>query len=374
VINKQWGAWAVACVWFTTHFGGGFASGRQLIDFYVKYGWYAIFTPIVSVAIMTLVLHSAWSFSVREKVYDYRSWSVAYFKPFGVLEPFFSVIIEIMYLIILLLATAVAFSTGGSLITRMFPYLPYNMVTLVLAFMIFVFTIWGAEIVRRSVTIMGVTVIIGIFIVYVSNLSSNLSKLAAVVGSFPSANGGFWDAMWQSVKYAGLQSSLIGAYTAVADSLHTQKDVNKAAFIGFVVTVSFMLLAATGILTHYPDILTETVPITYVTERSGTAGTFGVIIVTVIILLALVSTGVGLIYGGARRISNWWVKRTGTTNTRKADVVASAVYVMISWGIASFGLIRLISQGYVWVGTLSTPLVVIPVILVGFIHARRAGK
>jgi uncharacterized membrane protein YkvI len=93
---------------------------------------------------------------------------------------------------------------------------------------------------------------------------------------------------------------------------------------------------------------------------------------SMVMLLAVVSTGVGLIYGGARRISTWWMKRAGVTSSRKIDIISSAVYVGISWYIASFGLIRLIAQGYAWVGVLSTPLVVIPIILTAVIRGRRA--
>jgi uncharacterized membrane protein YkvI len=177
--------------------------------------------------------------------------------------------------------------------------------------------------------------------------------------------------MWQSVKYAGLQCSLIGAYTAVADILADQKDVKKATLIGFVVNAGVLALAATGALVHYPDILKESAPITYITQHGG-GGSVGVALVSMIILLAVVSTGVGLIYGGARRVSTWWMTRTGEKSSRKTDIISSAVYVAISWCVASFGLIPLISKGYAWVGILSTPLVVIPVILVAALHGRRA--
>ena len=369
--NKTtWGAWAVAFVWFTTHFGGGFASGRQLLDFYVLYGWYAVFTPLISVGIITLVLYCAWTFSVREKLYDYRNWSVAYFKPLGVLEPFFSAAIEVMYLIILLLATGVAFATGGTLLVQQVPALPYSVAPVGLAVLIFVLTIWGAETVRKAATVMAILIISGMLVIYTSNLAVNLPALLAVVESLPSSNGGFWAAMWQSVKYAGLQCSLIGAYTAVADALRTQADVRKAAFAGFTVNAGVMVLATTGVLTHYPAILGEKTPITYITQHGG-GGSAGVALVSMIILLAVISTGVGLIYGGARRISAWWMKHTGAAS-RKTDIISSAVYVAVSWCVASFGLIQLISQGYTWVGYVSTPLVVVPILLAAAIRSRRA--
>jgi uncharacterized membrane protein YkvI len=373
--NKaKWGAWSVAFVWFTTHFGGGFASGRQLVDFYVQYGWYAIFTPLISAGIITAVLYCSWTFSVKEKVYDYRSWSVAYYKPLGRLEPFFSFCIEVMYLIILLMATGVAFSTGGETLKQLVPGIPYNVTTVGIALFIFALTIWGAETVRKAATFMAILIISGMLVIYVSNLFVNFSSLAAVVGSLPSANGGFWPAMWQSVKYAGLQCSLIGAYTAVADALGTQKDVRKATLVGFAVNAGVLLLAATGALSHYPAILNKAeipLPITYITQHGG-GGAVGMALFSMVMLLAVVSTGVGLIYGGARRISAWWMKRAGVTNSRRVDVVSSAVYVALSWYIASFGLIRLIAQGYAWVGVLSTPLVVVPILLTAAIRGRRA--
>jgi uncharacterized membrane protein YkvI len=361
----------VAFVWFTTHFGGGFASGRQLVDFYVQYGWYAVFTPFISVGIITLVLYCAWSFSVREKLYDYRSWSVAYFKPLGMLEPFFSAVIEVMYLIILLLATGVAFATGGTLLAQQFSALSYNAATVGLAALIFALTIWGAETVRKAATVMAILIISGMLVIYVSNLAVNFPTLLAVVKSLPSSNGGFWAAMWQSVKYAGLQCSLIGAYTAVADALQTQSDVRKAAFSGFIVNAGVMALATTGVLTHYPAILDEETPITYITQHGG-GGNMGVALVSMIILLAVVSTGVGLIYGGARRISARWMKHTGALNSRKMDIISSAVYVTASWCVASFGLILLISKGYTWIGYVSTPLVVVPIVLVAALRGRYA--
>ncbi len=368
--KSKWGAWAVAFVWFTTHFGGGFASGRQLVDFYVKFGWYAVFTPFVSVGIIALVLYYAWDFSVRHKLYDYRSWSVQYFKPLGKVEPLFSAAIEVMYLIILLLATGVAFATGGTILSQMVPALPYNAGTVGLAVLIFVLTIWGADTVRKAATVMAVLIIGGMLVIYTSNLVVNFPKLLEVLKTMPSANGGFWAALWQSVKYAGLQCSLVGAYIAVADGLHDSSDVKKATLIGFVVNAGVLALASIGALLHYPVILTEKAPIMYITQHGG-GGDIGVALVSMIILLAVVSTGVGLIYGGARRISTWWMKSTGASNSRKVDILSSGVYVVASWCVASFGLIPLIGQGYVWVGILSTPLVVIPIVAISLLFGKR---
>ena len=116
MVSKEWGPLAVAFVWFTTHFGGGFASGRQLVDFFVGYGWYAAFTPVLAILIVGFVLYYAWEFSFIHKAYDYREWMDRFFHPYSI---FFSNAFEIMYLMILLIASAVAIATGGTVMQQL---------------------------------------------------------------------------------------------------------------------------------------------------------------------------------------------------------------------------------------------------------------
>ena len=50
--NKKAGSMilGVAFVWFTTHFGGGFASGAQIYSYYVRYGVWSLFMPFLAIA------------------------------------------------------------------------------------------------------------------------------------------------------------------------------------------------------------------------------------------------------------------------------------------------------------------------------------
>ena len=51
-------------------------------------------------------------------------------------------------------------------------------------------------------------------------------------------------------------------------------------------------------------------------------------------------------FGGARRIVAFWGKTRGSSvaGDRKVNIIASLVYVLITWGIALFGLIRAIAR------------------------------
>ncbi len=363
MVSKEWGPLAVAFVWFTTHFGGGFASGRQLVDFFVGYGWYAAFTPVLAILIVGFVLYYAWEFSFIHKAYDYREWMDKFFRPY---EIFFSNAFEVMYLMILLIASAVAVATGGTVMQQLLGT-GYVMNTVIVAVCIFFLTIFGAEVVRRAATAMALLIIIGMLIIYVANLFVNLPQLIGVLRSAPSPKG-FGEAFWAMSKYIGFQACAMGAYIAVADALMSHEDVKKAFWYGVIVNAGVLWLATLGVLAHYPTILAEKVPVLYVAAHGG-GGQFGTGIVSLLIFLAVVSTGVSLIYGGARRIVGWWGRTHRGSSERTTNVIASLAYVLITWAIALFGLLPLIAKGYGYLGSIAIFLLVIPILFVGLFRS-----
>ena len=42
-LKSLMGPISVACVWFGTHVGPGFASGAQLVQYFVGYGWLGVY-------------------------------------------------------------------------------------------------------------------------------------------------------------------------------------------------------------------------------------------------------------------------------------------------------------------------------------------
>lgn len=46
---------SVASVWFGTHVGAGFATGNQILNYYVQYGWTAVLFPLISMGVLAYV-------------------------------------------------------------------------------------------------------------------------------------------------------------------------------------------------------------------------------------------------------------------------------------------------------------------------------
>ena len=171
---------AVAFVWFTTHFGGGFASGRQVIQYYVGYGWYASFLPIVSQAIEAIIFYYAWKFAIEKNKYDYKSWTLEFYKP---IEKIMSPVFEFIFQLILVTATAVAFATGGATITTVFGT-SYILNTIVIAAVMLLLTIFGAKMVRKAASFIAIAIILGVIVIYVPNVFASWSKITANISPF----------------------------------------------------------------------------------------------------------------------------------------------------------------------------------------------
>ena len=65
----------VAFVWFTTHFGGGFASGAQIYSYFVRYGIWCLAMPALAMLYNTAFFAYSLRFARKHEVYDYRSYN-----------------------------------------------------------------------------------------------------------------------------------------------------------------------------------------------------------------------------------------------------------------------------------------------------------
>lgn len=156
----------VAFVWFTTHFGGGFASGAQIYSYYVRYGIWCLLMPALAMLYNGIFFAYGMRFARRHNVYDYRSYNNAFYGKFA---PVFSNLFEILYICVMCVAPAVAFATGGATLSAL-TGLPYLLCTLMIGIFIFVVAIFGTDLVRCVASVLSVCIIAGLLIVYIPNI------------------------------------------------------------------------------------------------------------------------------------------------------------------------------------------------------------
>ena len=175
-------AMGLAFVAFTTQFGGGFASGAQIYQYFINYGIWCLILPLVTQGLYALFFWYGMRYAYKHKTYDYRSFSDSMY---GKTRHVMSNLYEICYLIMIGTASAAAFATGGSTLQTLFG-IPYWVCTLIIAAFIFFIALYGTNVVRKCASTLSVLIIIGLVLVLVPNIIAQWGDITASIGRMTS--------------------------------------------------------------------------------------------------------------------------------------------------------------------------------------------
>lgn len=170
----------IASVWFGSHCGGGFATGTLAANYYVKYGAWALFMPLIALAIMVVVVVIQWEVCRSNKVYNYRSFGDVLYRP---QQKIWSTVFEIMFVVDVIMALAIVCSSAGNLIMG-FLSVPYIVAVALFVVLIVLLTMFGTKFLMRIGTVLSVVLIACLTITSVASLSVNTENFHHVVSTW----------------------------------------------------------------------------------------------------------------------------------------------------------------------------------------------
>lgn len=355
----------VSFVWFTTHFGGGFASGAQIYSYFVKYGAWCLIMPVLAMLFNMVFFSYGLRFARKHEVYDYRSYNNAFYGKFA---PVLSNLFELLYICVMCVAPAVAFATGGATLSQL-TGIPYLLCTLIIGVFIFLVAIFGTDLVRKVASVLSVCIIVGLIVVYVPNIISNFSAVTGTVKSMDVTQVSFGDALYSAFLYGTFQLSNIAVFVQHAKSFSKPRDAVKSMGVGFVINSIIMLMVVLGLMTVYtnPDAAEQSVPTLFMVQN-GVGSSFMTPLISILIILGAVSTAVNMVAAMVKRICGD-TKETESTNkslrfhTTKKEVIAALACCIVDFGIAQFGLLNLIQKAYSGIAYLAIPVILVPYII-----------
>ena len=370
----------VAFVWFTTHFGGGFASGAQIYSYFVRYGIWCLIMPVFAMLYNTVFFAYSLRFARKHQVYDYRSYNNAFYGRFA---PIFSNLFEILYVCVMCVAPAVAFATGGATLSTL-TGLPYLLCTFLIGVFIFVVAIFGTDLVRKVASVLSICIIAGLLIVYIPNIISGLSGISAAAESMTKAELPFGDALYSAFLYGTFQLSNIAVFVQHAKSFDRPGDAVKSMGVGFVVNALMMVMVVLGLMTVYtnPDAAGQSVPTLFMVQN-GVGASFMTPLISILIILGAVSTAVNMVAAMVKRICGEKEDKASGEGERvsgeaeaaeepagkrkfqvtRKEIAAALICCIVDFGIAQFGLLTLIQKAYSFLAYLAIPVILIPYII-----------
>lgn len=360
----------LAFVAFTTQFGGGFASGAQIYQYFINYGAWCLILPIITQGLYALFFWYGMRYSYKHKVYDYRAVSNSMY---GKTKPIMSNLYEICYLIMIGTASAAAFATGGSTINQLLG-IPYWICTLLVAGFIFVIALFGTHLVRKAASTLSVLIIIGLILVLVPNILVNLSTIVGNVGRLMNGDMSilaskiptFGGAIWMAILYFFFQLPSVSVMYQHMEDVHSTKEIDRAAILIFICNFVAMELAIIGLLAvvFTPALKDASVPM-LVMVQNGVGSLILTPIISILIILGSISTAVNMISGIVTRCVNQVEanKKVDENEHLIHNAIFTFIFTFIAFAIAQFGLMAVVVKGYAYLGyagliTLFIPMVV----------------
>lgn len=328
--------------------GGGYGTGRELVEFFLHEGPISGLVNMgVATIIWSVVLAICFEFARKRKYYDYRSFIS------GLLGKWWFTY-EILYLIGLVLVVSVMGSASGEIFNEMFD-LPELFGIIIMMTLVGIIVYYGTSLVEKVLSFWSIILyaafaimFISVFIMFSNDISLSFSQQST-------------DTNWTmgGVKYAAYNIGLAPAILFCVRHFDSRKEALISGIFAGLIGMLPALVMFIAMLSQYPQIISETVPINIILENIGwTPFKF---MFQIVLFGTFIETGVGLIHGFNERILS--VKPDLLDSWR---AIIGIFLLLISIFFANqIGLIGLIANGY---GALTWGywiIFVIPIITIG---------
>ena len=350
---------SVASVWFGTHVGAGFATGNQVIQYYVQYGWTAMIYPLLSMGLLAAVIYVIMKFATMRGIDNYSDTFKELWQPY----PQMAITFEIFYIIIILAAVAASISGAAGLVDK-FLGIGDIASTLIVTAILILLCMFGVKLIIAASTFLSAAILVVAGVMIVVGIANHVPQIGEGIAS-GLTEGKALEGAWRGILvYAGFQCVSIPPMIAAAATLN-QKGVKKAAVLGGIMNGGMLALSGVMLIGWYPEIVAAeatNLPNLFVCEAIG----WDILIALYSILLfcAFISTSVTLIYTMIVRFQGkFFVKQVKNEKVRMLAV--GVIVVGLCMALSRLGLSNIIKFAYGYDGYLALAVVVIPVLTIG---------
>jgi uncharacterized membrane protein YkvI len=173
------------------------------------------------------------------------------------------------------------------------------------------------------------------------------------------------------IEYAAYNLALIPAILFCTRHARDRRDAVRAGLLAGPIAMAPALLFYSTMVSQYPGIIDETVPVNAVLAALGSPGFQ--IVFEVVLFGTLIETGTGMIHAVNERIATVYRERHATMPAPVRPAVALALLVLGA-ALSNAGLVDLIARGY---GTLTwyfLAVFVVPVAILGPLKLRSSVR
>ncbi len=349
-----------AAVFISVVMGGGYGTGREVIEFFTRYGLLGgVLGTAVAACVFAVVLASTYEFARVFQVYDYRTFFRKLIGPFWVC-------FEILYLLLFLLVLGVVSSAAGNILEQEFGVSRYIGIAGVLVLVV-ALVFFGRETLEKVLTLwsIGMYLVFGYYFIEILN-NGEVEVLQTVIG-------GTIEPGWLQggVLYAMYNLAIAPVLLFSTRAIQTRREaVIAGIFTGVAVMIPAVLFHV-SYAAGFPRVLEQPVPNYWMMSRYAAPLLLGIFLIA--LLGTLVETGAGLVQGLIERIEAVVTPDDGDALGHHAKAAIAFVTLVVGGLLGSLGIVALVAQGYSTLSVGFALVYIIPICTLGVFKVLKSS-
>lgn len=341
--------------------GGGYATGRELVEFFLSHGPVGgLLSMAVAALVWSCVLAASFELSRVTHSYDYKSF-------FRQLLGRFWFLFEILLALLMIVVLSVIGAAAGEVAHNLFNA-PALAGTLVLLLAVGVLTFYGSHLIEQFMGAWSVLLYISYFTLVVWSLSlfgEDIRQNFAQAGI-----GRGW--VLDGVRYAGYNLATVPMVLFCLNHITKRREAITAGLLAGLIGMLPAVFLFVAMMSQYPEIGQSPIPSTEL--LASIASPWFSVVFQLVLLGTLVQTGVGLIHGVNERIAATLHDRGKAMPGLARPAVATAMLLVALLLASRFGLVSLIANGYGLLTFGFIAVFVIPVLTIGVYKIINSDK
>ncbi|MFO7552937.1 MAG: hypothetical protein R6W80_16140 [Haliea sp.] len=337
--------------------GGGYATGRELVEFFIPSGPVGgLLGIVVAGLVFSVVMAAAYEFARVTRSYDYRTFCRHLLGPAWILY-------EIAYIALVILILAVVGSAAGELVLTLLG-VPATAGTVAMMVLVGLLTFLGSAVIQKALAFWSVL----LYLVYIALFIITFVTFSDAIQHTLDADQGGESWLVNGVRYAGYNINLPAVLFCMV-LLTTRRQAIGAGMITGAIAVVPAFMFYLAMMSQYPQIAEQPVPALYLMAQLQTP--WLQLLFQLVVFGTFVETGTGLLHSINERI-NVHAHETGHQLPRFArPLIAGGLLLVSVYGATAIGIVDLIAKGYGFLTWVFIAILILPLLTLGIWKIHR---
>lgn len=331
--------------------GGGYATGRELVEFFMPSGPVGGLLGIVVAGLaFSVVMSAAYEFARVTRSFDYRSFCKHLLGRAWVLY-------EVAYIALVILILAVVGAAAGELVLTLLA-VPATVGTVLMMVLVGLLTFLGSAVIQRALAFWSIL----LYLVYLALFIITFLNYGEAIQTTLAADEGGESWLINGVRYAGYNINLPAVLFCMALLTSRRQAVGAGMITGAIAVVpAFMFYLA--MMSQYPQIAEQPVPALYLMAQLQTP--WLQLLFQLVVFGTFVETGTGLLHSINERI-DVQARENGHKLPRFArPLIAGSLLLVSVYGATQIGIVDLIAHGYGLLTYVFMAVLILPLLTLG---------